>query len=118
MADKSLLEVFENPYPDRDYEIIIEQPEFTSLCPRTGHPDFATIEIRYIPGKYCIELKSLKLYLQSYRNDGIFYEELINKILDDLVEITQPVNMEVVGYFTARGGITTTVRVAYAASIE
>ncbi len=113
MADKSLLEVFDNPYPERDYEITIEQPEFTSLCPRTGHPDFGTIEIIYTPDRYCIELKSLKLYLQSYRNDGIFYEKLINQILDDLVEVCKPISMEVTGYFTARGGITTTVSVAY-----
>jgi 7-cyano-7-deazaguanine reductase len=113
MVDVKILETFENPYPDRDYEIFIQQPEFTSLCPKTGHPDFATIEIRYIPGPKCIELKSLKIYLQGYRNEGIFYERLVNRILDDLVGVLQPKMMELTGRFTPRGGIGTTVKVQY-----
>ena len=109
MSDKSLLETFDNPFPDRDYEIVIEQPEFTSLCPKTGQPDFATIRIIYTPGPTCLELRALKLYLQSYRSDGVFYEALTNRILDDLVEACQPRRIEVKGLFHARGGITTTV---------
>jgi len=109
MADPNLLETFDNPYPDRDYEIFIQQPEFTSLCPKTGHPDFATIEIRYVPGPRCVELKSLKIYLQGYRNEGIFYERLVNRILDDLVAALEPRSMEIIGRFTPRGGIATTV---------
>ena len=109
MTDPNLLETFDNPYPDRDYEIFIQQPEFTSLCPKTGHPDFATIEIRYVPGPRCVELKSLKIYLQGFRNEGIFYERLVNRILDDLVAALEPRSMEIVGRFTPRGGIATTV---------
>ncbi|MFA5865661.1 MAG: preQ(1) synthase [Phycisphaerae bacterium] len=113
MVDTKVLETFENPYPSRDYEILIHQPEFTSLCPKTGHPDFATIEIRYIPGPRCIELKSLKIYLQGYRNEGIFYERLTNQILDDLVRILEPKMMEIISRFTPRGGIGTTVKVQH-----
>ena len=109
MIDIRVLETFDNPCPNRDYEIFIQQPEFTSLCPKTGHPDFATIEIRYIPGPRCVELKSLKIYLQGYRNEGVFYERLVNRILDDLVEVLAPKKMEVIGRFTPRGGIGTTV---------
>lgn len=109
MIDKKILETFDNPCPGRDYEILIQQPEFTSLCPKTGHPDFATIEIRYIPGPRCVELKSLKIYLQGYRNEGVFYERLVNRILDDLVDVLAPKKMEVIGRFTPRGGIGTTV---------
>lgn len=115
MSDKNLLETFENPYPHRDYEILIEQPEFTSLCPKTGHPDFATLTVRYVPDRVCIELKSLKIYLQSYRNDGVFYERLTNQILDDLVACCQPRRMTLTGRFSARGGITTTVIVDHPA---
>ena len=87
MSEKSkILEVFNNQYPNRDYTIYHEAPEFTSLCPKTGQPDFATITVEYIPDQLCIELKSLKLYLNSYRNDGIYFESATNKILDDLVE--------------------------------
>jgi 7-cyano-7-deazaguanine reductase len=111
MIDIKSLETFENPYPDRDYEIFIQQPEFTSVCPKTGHPDFGTIEIRYIPDKTCIELKSLKLYLQGFRNEGVFYERLVNRILDDLCHLLQPRFMEIVGRFTPRGGISTTIKV-------
>jgi 7-cyano-7-deazaguanine reductase len=113
MADKTILETFENPYPSRDYEIFIAQPEFTSVCPRTGHPDFGTLEIRYIPGPKCVELKSLKIYLQGYRNEGVFYERVVNMILDDLVEAVEPKMMELVGRFTPRGGIGTTVTVRH-----
>ena len=103
------LETFANPSPDRDYEIHMECPEFTCICPRTGQPDFANIRIRYVPATLCIELKSLKLYLWSYRNEGAFHEAVINKILDDLVSACQPKSMTVVGDFNIRGGIHTTV---------
>ena len=105
----SALETFPNPRPERDYEIQIRCPEFTSVCPKTGQPDFGEIQIVYPPAAACIELKSLKYYLQSYRNQGIFYEAATNKILDDLVAACRPKRMRVTGAFTARGGITTTV---------
>jgi 7-cyano-7-deazaguanine reductase len=104
-----VLETFDNPRPERDYEIVIRCPEFTSVCPKTGLPDFGTITIRYVPDRACVELKSLKLYLIGYRNRGIFYEAAVNAILDDLVKACRPRRMEVEGAFTARGGITTTV---------
>jgi len=110
---RTLLETFENPCPERDYEITIRAGEFTSVCPRTGQPDFGTITIRYCPEATCLELKSLKFYLQSYRNEGIFYEAAVNRITDDLVQACRPRWMTVVGEFTARGGITTSVRVEY-----
>ncbi len=113
MIDKNLLETFENPYPNRDYEILIIQPEFTSLCPKTGHPDFGTIRIKYVPDRKCIELKSLKLYLQTYRNEGVFYERLVNEVLDDLCGILEPRMMEIIGEFTPRGGISTSIKVEY-----
>ena len=103
------LETFPNPNPDRDYEISFECPEFTCLCPRTGQPDFATIRIRYIPDKLCVELKSLKLYLWSFRDEGHFHEAVTNRILDDLVKAVRPRNLIVVGDFNVRGGIYTTV---------
>jgi len=103
------LETFPNPKPDRDYEILMECPEFTSVCPKTGQPDFGKITIRYVPHELCIELKSLKLYLWSYRNEGVFYEKVVNRVLDDLVAACQPRKMEVVGEFNVRGGIGTTV---------
>lgn len=105
----SLLETFPNPRPERDYEIRIRCPEFTSVCPKTGQPDFGEILIDYTPDASCLELKALKFYLQSYRNQGIFYEAATNRILDDLVGACQPRRMRVTGAFTARGGITTTV---------
>jgi 7-cyano-7-deazaguanine reductase len=104
-----VLETFDNPRPERDYEIVIRCPEFTSVCPKTGLPDFGSITIRYVPDRACVELKSLKLYLIEYRNRGIFYEAAVNAILDDLVKACRPRRMEVEGAFTARGGITTTV---------
>ena len=114
MSEKiKLLEVFENQYPDRDYNVIHEAPEFTSVCPKTGQPDFAAITIEYIPDKLCIELKSLKFYLNSYRNDGIYFESVTNKILDDLVEICQPRFMRITAEFNVRGGISSTVEVEY-----
>lgn len=99
------LETFENPHPGRDYVIRHVAPEFTSLCPRTGQPDFATIEIEYVPAARCVELKSLKFYLQSYRNEGVFYEDLVNRILDDLSAAMAPRRMTVTGRFTPRGGM-------------
>jgi 7-cyano-7-deazaguanine reductase len=107
------LETFPNPRPERDYEIDIRCPEFTSVCPKTGMPDFGEIRIRYVPEAACIELKSLKYYLVAYRNEGIFYETVTNKILDDLVAACRPRRMTVTGAFTARGGITTTVVAEY-----
>jgi 7-cyano-7-deazaguanine reductase len=105
------LEVFDNPHPERDYLISFECPEFTCLCPRTGQPDFATIRIRYVPDGRCVELKSLKLYLWSYRNEGAFHEAVTNRILDDLVGACAPRFIEVVGDFLVRGGIHTVVTV-------
>lgn len=103
------LETFPNPEPGRDYLIAFECPEFTCLCPRTGQPDFATINIQYVPGELCVELKSLKLYLWSFRNEGTFHETVVNKILDDLSAACTPKYMEVIGDFYVRGGIHTTV---------
>ncbi|MCE9625096.1 MAG: preQ(1) synthase [Deltaproteobacteria bacterium] len=107
------LETFPNPNPERDYEIKFESPEFTCLCPKTGQPDFATLHITYVPDRNCVELKSLKLYLWSFRNEGAFHEAVTNKILDDLVAATKPRRMEVFADFYVRGGIHTTVRVRY-----
>jgi 7-cyano-7-deazaguanine reductase len=109
------LETFPNPRPERDYKIQIRCPEFTSMCPKTGLPDFGVILIDYVPDQSCIELKSLKYYLLDYRNRGIFYESATNQILDDLVDVCQPRRMTVTGAFTARGGITTTVVAEYSA---
>ncbi len=103
------LETFANQYPSRDYTIEIVCPEFTSVCPKTGQPDFGTITFTYTPAALCVELKSLKLYLQRYRNQGVFYEHLVNQLLDDFVAACQPVRCKVVGAFTPRGGISTTV---------
>ena len=107
------LGTFPNPCPDRDYEISFDCPEFTCVCPKTGQPDFATMRIRYVPDKRCVELKSLKLYLWSYRNEGHFHEEVTNRILDDLVQAAQPRKMSIEGDFYVRGGIHTVVRVNY-----
>lgn len=119
MPKPSLLEAFPNPYPRRDYEIVMTCPEFTSLCPvggiesdaeelqalEGGAPDFGTVTITYSPNRKCVELKSLKLYLWSFRNDGIFYERAVNTILDDLVRVVRPRRMTVTGDFNTRGGI-------------
>ena len=107
------LETFSNPRPERDFEINMECPEFTCVCPRTGQPDFATIRINYVPDKLCVELKSLKLYLWSYRDEGAFHEAVINQILDDLAAACRPRKMTVVGDFNVRGGIHTTVTAVY-----
>ena len=107
------LEVFPNPNRSRKYEINFECPEFTCLCPKTGQPDFATLYIRYIPNKKCIELKSLKLYLWSYRNEGAFHEAVTNKILDDLAEAVDPHFMEIKADFYIRGGIHTVIRASH-----
>ncbi len=101
---RAILESFDNPRPDRDYEIRFVFPEFTSVCPITGQPDFATITITYVPNRRCVEMKSLKLYFFAYRNKGIFYEAVINTILDDLVDCLNPRQMTVVGEFAVRGG--------------
>ena len=107
------LETFENQYPGRDYEIRIECPEFNSVCPKTGLPDFGTLTFTYCPDKLCVELKSLKLYLVAYRNLGIFYEHVTNKILDDFVAACHPKWARLEGAFTPRGGIRTTVTATY-----
>ena len=107
------LEIFPNPRPERNYTITMECPEFTCLCPRTGQPDFATIHIRFVPDELCIELKSLKLYLWSYRDEGTFHETVINQILDDLVAACKPRFMEIVGDFYVRGGIYTSIRATH-----
>jgi len=107
------LETFANPRPGRDYEIAIRCPEFTSLCPKTGLPDFGEIRITYVPGTLCLELKALKYYMIEFRNRGIFYEAVTNQILDDLVAACSPRRMTVVGDFSVRGGITTTVTATY-----
>jgi 7-cyano-7-deazaguanine reductase len=109
----STIETFPNPRPDREYEIAMDCPEFTSVCPMTGLPDFGTIRIHYCPDARCIELKSLKFYLLEFRNRGIFYEHATNQILDDLVEAIQPRRITVVGDFSVRGGIKTVVTVTY-----
>lgn len=114
MSDfRNLLETFENKFPKRDYRIEIVCPEFTSVCPKTGQPDFGTLTITYTPAASCVELKSLKLYLQSYRNEGIFYENVTNVILDDLVAALAPRWMLLEAEFNARGGITETVTVEH-----
>ncbi len=107
------METIENKYRDRDYEINIRFPEFTCLCPMTSQPDFAEILIHYTPGEKLVELKSLKLYLNSFRNQGLFHEEAVNRIRDDFVEKVLPKKLEVIGKFNVRGGIYTTVRSAY-----
>src|SRR5436190_5258230 len=110
---REMLETFENQFPARDYVIEIVCPEFTSVCPMTGQPDFGTLTITYTPDRKCVELKSLKLYLQSFRNEGIFYENVTNRILDDLVAVLQPRRMKLMAAFTPRGGITTSVTVEH-----
>ena len=115
---RKLLEVFENLYPQRNYLIVHRANEFTSVCPKTGQPDFGVITISYIAAKKCIELKSLKYYLQSYRNDGIFYENVINRILDDLVHVLKPKWIEVKGEFSVRGGLNSTVVATYGKKIK
>ena len=129
MPQPELLETFPNPYADRDYEIHMTTDEFTSLCPlggvesdaaelallKGGAPDFATIHITYVPDAVCVELKSLKLYLWSFRNDGIFYERVVNRILDDLVAKVRPRKIKIVGDFNVRGGIKSVITAEHAA---
>jgi len=107
------LETFPNPRPGREFDIDIDCPEFTSMCPKTGLPDFGTIRISYVPDTACVELKSLKYYLLDFRNRGIFYESVTNQILDDLVAALAPVRMTVTGDFTPRGGIKTVITARY-----
>jgi 7-cyano-7-deazaguanine reductase len=107
------LETFPNPEANRNYEIYFECPEFTCVCPKTGQPDFATIKITYVPDQLCVELKSLKLYFWSYRNEGAFHEKVTNQILDDLVQAARPRFMEVIGDFYVRGGIHTVVKASH-----
>ncbi len=111
----ALLEVFDNPRPERAYRIVHTCPEFTSVCPKTGQPDFGTITIDYIADKQCLELKSLKMYFYAFRQMGIFYEAVTNQILDDLVEACQPRSMTVVGDFNVRGGFSSVVTCEYRA---
>ena len=132
MPQPELLETFANPYPGRNYTVVMSTPEFTSLCPiggaetdaaelallKGGAPDFATITISYVPAAACLELKSLKLYLWSFRNDGIFYERVVNRILDDLVASARPSWMEVQGDFNVRGGITSLITAAHGVKPE
>jgi len=110
---RDLLETFPNPHPQRDYAIETVCPEFTSVCPKTGQPDYGTLTLTYVPDHVCVELKSLKMYLQQYRNHGAFYEQVTNDILDDLVAVTKPRMMELRAEFTPRGGIRTNVTVSY-----
>ena len=107
------LETFENPNPLRDYTIRIDLPEFTCLCPKTGQPDFATIHLEYVPDKVCVELKSLKLYIWAFREQGAFHEAITNEILNDLVEVTSPKFMRIRAVFNVRGGVYTTVVVEH-----
>ena len=113
MPRQDLLETFQNEFPDRDYDIEIVCPEFTSVCPKTGQPDFGVLTITYVPDKLCIELKSLKLYLQSFRNEGIFYENVTNTILDELVALLQPRSMALLAEFSTRGGLSTNITAIY-----
>ena len=117
MADsfRDTLETFENQFPGRDYEIEIICPEFTSVCPMTGQPDFGTLTFTYTPDQRCVELKSLKMYLQAFRNEGIFYENVTNRILDDLVTALQPRRIKLVAAFGARGGISANVTATFEA---
>ena len=112
-AELPAIETWENQYKGRDYTIDIDCPEFTSVCPKTGLPDFGTLNLRYVPADLCIELKSFKLYLQEYRNLGIFQENIVNKVLGDVVQAANPVWATVEGDFAARGGLTTNVEASY-----
>ena len=114
---RKILETFENQFPDREYQIEIVAPEFTSVCPKTGQPDFGTMTITYSPAEKCVELKSLKFYLQSFRNEGIFYENVTNSIVDDLAAVLAPHWLKIEAAFSARGGITETVTVKHVAAI-
>ncbi|MEX2382507.1 MAG: preQ(1) synthase [Opitutales bacterium] len=113
MSNPSLLDTFPNPNPERNYRVEHVFPEFTSVCPKTGQPDFGTITVSYIPNQSCLELKGLKFYLNNYRNEGIFYEALTNEILDDLVACCEPHEMEVTSKWSPRGGIHSVIRATY-----
>jgi len=116
MSDPTaLLETFPNPHPQRDYQIQHVAPEFTSVCPKTGQPDFGTIRLTYVPDKLCVELKSYKFYLQAFRQCGIFYEDVTNRILDDLVKVLQPRSMTIVTEWTPRGGLHSIITASYTA---
>src|SRR6476469_1025290 len=115
---RDVLETFANQFPQRDYTIEIVCPEFTSVCPKTGQPDFGTLTITYTPEARCVELKSLKLYLQQFRNAGIFYETVTNQILDDLAAVLLPRKMTLVAAFTPRGGISTTITAEFRAEMK
>ena len=112
------LRTFANPRPGRRYEVSFECPEFTCVCPMTGQPDFATLRIRYVPDRLCVELKSLKQYLWSFRDEGAFHEDVTNRILDDLVAVLQPLEMTIEGDFKVRGGIHTVVTVRHAPPVN
>ena len=112
------LETFPNPHPQRDYEIELSCPEFTCVCPMTGQPDFATLTISYVPDERCVELKSLKLYLWSFRGEGHFHEDVTNSILDDLISAVDPRRISIVGDFNVRGGIRTVVRASHVKKIK
>ena len=112
-SPRTILESFPNPKPQRDYQVEFVFPEFTSMCPVTGQPDFATITVSYVPGRACVEMKSLKLYFLAYRDKGIFYESVVNTILDDLVAVLRPRRMTVIGTFNVRGGTAGTVTATY-----
>lgn len=113
MSDKTILETFPNANPERDYVVEHTFPEFTSVCPKTGQPDFGTVVISYVPDQKCVELKSLKFYLNGYRNDGIFYEAITNKLLDDLVAVCEPRRMTVTTQWKPRGGLSSTVTASH-----
>ena len=117
-AFADILETFENQHPRRDYTIEIVCPEFTSVCPKTGQPDFGTLTFTYVPDRLCVELKSLKLYLQQFRNEGIFYENVTNRILDDMVALLSPRQITLAASFTSRGGMSTTVTSSFEKSSE
>lgn len=110
---RDMLESFDNQFPGRDYTIEIVCPEFTSVCPKTGQPDFGSMTFEYIPEKRCVELKSLKMYLQAFRNEGIFYENVSNRILDDFVAVVQPRWVKLTAKFTPRGGISSVIRIEH-----
>ena len=115
MAEKKILETFPNPAPQRDFVIEHTHHEFTSLCPMTGHPDFADITVRYVAGRKCVELKSLKLYFHAYRNEGMFFEAATNKICDDLGSLLQPRELTIIANWRARGGFTSRITASWAA---
>jgi 7-cyano-7-deazaguanine reductase len=113
MSDRGLLETFPNPAPERDYLIEHTSPELTSMCPKTGQPDFAEVTVSYVADQTCVELKSLKFYFNAYRNEGIFYEAVTNKILDDLVETLKPRSLKVVSRWKPRGGLASVITAEY-----